>query len=734
MEHMMEWEELDRISDEIPLIPWFGFDHDTTRAYDIVPFEQYPIVRGWAPEILHAFHTGEAIVDEPFPALQMIQSWIFFGFLESAFRPLHLRFSTTDFVEMLPAGPVLKTHCLRSLYHTYLELGRRVKEGDLDLDEEIDFDGVMVAPSTLASSLVSSMEHFESTCMSFSEKSAGSLPMAPMFKTKEFDIIARLAVLVGDTVNFMRSFLLSCPTRNMSFIGTNANKVGLLSRLMEKGWCPALFDLFIFYSDVFAEYACLFEPTDPMRERHQHCRAGEKCIAVKIDTSRMTTKHVRDGCGCPFVWPPLHDVLQILGRGGIPLVDLTTFTMPTTVEAIEQNTLAAIESSGGLDYVTFSHVWADGLGSDTERGLPACQVLALRDHAFMAGSTYLVWIDALCIPSEPVHRNIAIEQMSSVYGHSAATIILDAGLQSKDLPEVTSSHSELCLRIATSIWNHRLWTMQECVLPRKNYIVFKNGICSMDDVAKNHSEYTSLIASRASLSIFHLLYPETRQVPVHLGSLHSWAARRDCSRPSDEALALAPLLDLPVSPLTVLKDEERMAKFWLLVGRVPKDVIFVELKACDRLAKLGFLWAPKSFMSIAAETMHGPLDALVTEQGLQANCFVYSFGGKGLFRKWPFACMNPDAEYHTLAWIEKGTRREGQTFQCDAIACLTDPEESVQRTTSGVALVAVSEKDAPPLYRYECQVIMTACPAEWVKGRSIDVYTYESCWMDIVIA
>ena len=235
----------------------------------------------------------------------------------------------------------------------------------------------------------------------------------------------------------------------------------------------------------------------------------------------MKAKHVRDGCRCPFVWPPLHEILQILGRGGIPLIDLTTFTMPATVEAIEKDTSTVIESSQDLDYVTFSQVWADGLDSDTERGPPACQLLALRDHAFSAKEKYLIWIDALCIPLESVHRKIAIEQMSNVYSHSAATIILGAGLQSKDLPEINSFHSELFLRIATSVWNHRLWTLQECVLPCQNHVVFKNGICSIDNVAADHSAYTSLTATRASLSISHLMYPKTRHVPAQIAALHT---------------------------------------------------------------------------------------------------------------------------------------------------------------------------------------------------------------------
>ena len=730
----MEKEELDRLIDRILLIPWFGFDHDTNAEYDIVPFEEYPLVRGWTQDVLDLLHSGQATVDHPFAALKMIQSWIFFGFLESAFRPIRMRFPTKLFLEMLPTGPVIRTHYLRYAFQGYLEMGRRVKEGLLDPDEEMNVGGVTVSPSTLASSLTSSIEQFESTCRAFSENSAGSSGLAPVFQTKEFDVIARMAVLIGETVNFMRSCLLSCQTRDLTFIGTKANDTELLSRLTERGWCPSLFDLFTFYSHVFAEYACLHDPTDPIRERHENCRVGEKCIAVNMDTSKMKAKHVRDGCGCPFVWPPLHEILQILGRGGIPLIDLTTFTMPTTVEAIEKDTLAVIESSQGLDYVTFSHVWADGLGSNTERGLPGCQLLALRDHAFSAEETYLIWIDALCIPSESVHRKIAIEQMSNVYSHSAATIILDAGLLSKDLPELTSSHSELFLRIATSVWNHRLWTLQECVLPHQNYVVFKNGICSIDDVAEDHSEYTSLIATRASLSISHLMYPKTRYVPAQIAALHTWAARRDCSRPSDETLALAPLLGIPVLPLTSLQGEERMAKFWLLVSRVPKNVVLVELKACDRMAKPGFMWAPRSFMSIAAGMMDGPSDALVTGQGLRAEFFVHTFGEMGVVRDWPFACLNPGADFHTLAQVKEGTRQERQSFQCDAIACLGDPEAQLQHTTSGIALVAVSEGGTPPLYRFECQVFMTSFPVDWIKGKSIDAYTYDSQWMDIIIS
>ena len=44
---------------------------------------------------------------------------------------------------------------------------------------------------------------------------------------------------------------------------------------------------------------------------------------------------------------------------------------------------------------------------------------------------------------------------------------------------------------------------------------------------------------------------------------------RSCSKPDGESLALAPVLGLDVFNLIVVTGEERMARFWRLVKRVP---------------------------------------------------------------------------------------------------------------------------------------------------------------------
>ena len=45
-----------------------------------------------------------------------------------------------------------------------------------------------------------------------------------------------IRIEIGETVNFIRSCLLSCQTRDLTFIGTKVNDTELLSRLTERGW------------------------------------------------------------------------------------------------------------------------------------------------------------------------------------------------------------------------------------------------------------------------------------------------------------------------------------------------------------------------------------------------------------------------------------------------------------------------------------------------------------------
>jgi Heterokaryon incompatibility protein (HET) len=107
--------------------------------------------------------------------------------------------------------------------------------------------------------------------------------------------------------------------------------------------------------------------------------------------------------------------------------------------------------------VAFSHVWADGLGSRTEHGLPACQIRRLSSLASKLVPTSAFWIDSLCIPGAKEPRAQAIRLMVSTYDEAAAVLVLDSGFQS--CLSDTSTEEKL-LRLLTSSWMRRLWTLQ----------------------------------------------------------------------------------------------------------------------------------------------------------------------------------------------------------------------------------------------------------------------------------
>jgi hypothetical protein len=95
MEHLIDPTELGKVQDSIPKTPWLDFDHDTIKEYAIVPFEEYPLQRGWTKEQLHHLRLGGFKDTDPASALAMLQSWLFLGLLESAFLE---PFSSNSFI------------------------------------------------------------------------------------------------------------------------------------------------------------------------------------------------------------------------------------------------------------------------------------------------------------------------------------------------------------------------------------------------------------------------------------------------------------------------------------------------------------------------------------------------------------------------------------------------------------------------------------------------------------
>lgn len=57
MEHS-DKEDFEVLWAEIRAAVWFGFDHDSTRIYDVVDFKSYATLRGWNRDELERIKVG----------------------------------------------------------------------------------------------------------------------------------------------------------------------------------------------------------------------------------------------------------------------------------------------------------------------------------------------------------------------------------------------------------------------------------------------------------------------------------------------------------------------------------------------------------------------------------------------------------------------------------------------------------------------------------------------------
>lgn len=215
-------------------------------------------------------------------------------------------------------------------------------------------------------------------------------------------------------------------------------------------------------------------------------------------------------------------------------------------------------------FATISHVWSDGLGNQTCNGVHPCQLKfinlllrqALKDPRQAAADSpgHWFWLDTLGIPvedktdrdeeqglhgdSRPTRngrtggygmpaqsefkalKKKAISQIHTVFKKAAQAIVIDKGLcaedAGKDLAAVT-------MKVLTSNWMRRLWTLQEAYLSRKLFISFKynphsvSGMRNFDDLmadlTDDNREEVKLLLSIAQLvrrRVFHNIMGKDR--------------------------------------------------------------------------------------------------------------------------------------------------------------------------------------------------------------------------------
>jgi len=605
MEHLFNDEERKSFSQELDTFQWLNFDHDLNE-YGLVPIADYPLVRGWSQQNIIRLRTEPTIDPRD---LALLQSWLFFGVLETT---LGIRVPSRAFLRNTNGkGYVFDTSQLRDIL--------RVMKTRL-LEEWRAREILMNAFAACFKSAI----QFSAIWNRILINKVRTLPAL----AEVYDPIIQSSALIGESLYALHEFLLEDAVDAFPDVVwhlTGTIKRDLHGRFARRGWCPSA----ISAADELRLSALLYVTIYPSEEcttdiKHWACTEA-KCLINDIDVASYKPKHAID-CqtdSCCMVTADVTQLKASLRDGKIPIVNAAQiFFGGSRSKKIELPTTSYIP---GTLFVAFSHVWAHGRGSAAEQGLPLCQIKFFLNTMIKPNSTLNVytsyfWIDSLCIPEEKESRAKAIQLIASIYSKASVTVVLDEGMQ-----KLNSSVPQdyFLLRLMLSDWNRRLWTLQEGALSTNIHVLTSSGLVSLQKKALDSlkAPIRTAVSLRISNWSIRFLLKQFRSV-LHI-SLQ--LTHRSSSKRSDEALAIAPMLDVDPLPLTRLTGDERMAALWKGVREVPRSVLF--MGSMERLSTPGYGWAPKTLMTNEGVTDTTDLakDAIVTDEGLKATYYVLRF-------------------------------------------------------------------------------------------------------------
>lgn len=363
------------------------------------------------------------------------------------------------------------------------------------------------------------------------------------------------------------------------------------TKLLEGGWCQS--DVALLKTRLVgggAYYVALLGPR-AIQKSHIPCSEAS-CEANNIDESAYEIKHTHDGCNCPVIEVSTHEIAQAITNGERPLIQISPrIDLKIVTERVE--------------YVAISHVWGDGMGNPFANGIRECQVKRLYEYlrkVIALKLSVVLWLDTLCVPSPRTEyvtaRKQAIDTMRDIYSECSKVLILDADIM-KSPAHVRDL--ELMIRVISSGWMRRLWTLQEGVLNRsQTFAQFDARAVLVDQIVDN------IMHRMNDMTLGERMFTECVQAWVNIQaanqdikSLWNEAAQfRNTSKQSDETICLATMLGLSLDSLTNISglpsDSEvatlRMKELLRQVQRsFPVGFLFV---TGERMQDNGYRWSP----------------------------------------------------------------------------------------------------------------------------------------------
>jgi hypothetical protein len=533
---------------------------------------------------------------EPF-----VQTWLYFGFI-SEFLCANAKDDATGSSNLEGSQEIID-----QIYDMIV-----VQDGDksyVSLDDEKLNKLLSIARPRLPEGREARVKHYEHllNCIAHAHPIFSSLPREFNHTVKYST--AGLYELVAQTIRSVMSML------GIESVFAWPWAVGYLNQeakesMMQHGWCPS--DIARAETKFLSIQAMhIIRMMDKSLPKRDHSRCSDlACNIYQIDMSNHKVGHENPDCSCEELFVQPHDLEDILLKEDrVPLLRLKG-----DLHGLEAQ---LVESDDNTPYIAISHVWADGLGNPHSNSLHRCKLARLRDLVSAVDNETqanteppLIWLDTLCCPAKDGKgKQKAIEKIRLVYQRAKHVLVLDAGLMGYE--SKTQAIHETVVRIFTSGWVRRLWTLQEGALARSLYFQFADEAVSLSGLRHSFGQHANSV--RHQIFAVDAMQEFWRIDAFFKGDEHTITGDhpnlmvmdqalqfRSVSVASDEPLCIGTLmsLDLPAI-LAVEPREDRMQKVWELLaakkGGISALVIFFEEQ---RIRAKGWRWAPQSLLTV----------------------------------------------------------------------------------------------------------------------------------------
>lgn len=590
----------------IPIFP--AIPYLCRFEYDQGPFLGYPERLGlpnlelddtWRFPSLNIFHKRFLAEMSPAELKPLLQNWLFFGLLHEL---LEDKYHHEDFIALSTHDGVEKKTV------TTATLLTRLQEREVQIKQDV-------------TSIPALYKHL-ARCLNLTH--ACLEVEFPDFDNDLKFHLASVAELLGYAVSKACNVAWTDdPGLSLHPVewGTSTRKQFQKSLLLDRsGCCPSKIKMLIedFGSSPQAfSFAAVCAYVDRAPSNHTSC--DEKiCRLTSSATSPKVPHHASESCKCQLLQVDEKLLADCLEKGCLPLLRIRE----TNIDEIMVEVVASKDDSC---YVALSHVWADGLGNPKATALPRCQLSRVKalvenlDFDYLpetAGSgrpgnksEILLWCDTLCCPvQDKSAKNMALLQMYCTYERASVVLVLDQGLISHH--QGRASVIQACIRVATSRWMTRLWTLQEGALPaKKNRLWFQFTKTALPlwslyqhlfELSANDIQWRGIISSiiRRLNTFTHLFnIASTKSQGASFKDVSRGLLYRSVTVPSDEPLIIATLMGLDLSRILACKPRKRILVLWRMITTSPlgvdKGILF---HTAPTLKRRGLRWAPRSLL------------------------------------------------------------------------------------------------------------------------------------------